>query len=453
MSAIYTLISNVTNWFWGLPVLIILIGGGLYLTFMIGGLQFRKFGLILKKTFGSLFDKEAQKKRLETTGVTPLQAFISAIGCTIGTGNIVGAAAAIGMGGPGALFWMWISALMAMAVKYGEVTLSIRYRQKVNGEYHGGAYMYIKEGLKSKTFATIMVVIMLVATTIVAGTHGSSIRGNFELLGLPSETAAVVCGIFLLVVIFLGSRGLHKITGVMVPCMTAFYLVCALIVVGVNIGSVPAMFVEVFKGAFSGTAAIAGFGGAALAETIRYGLARGVFSNDAGLGIQALIYAESEENKDPVECGIWAIFETFVDTIIVCSLTCFMVMTTGVWNSGAPGFELTATAMESVLGGFGRIGCIIAMILFALSSQIGICNVVKRQAHVLTGKKWCAYGAGAVFFMVVMAACLADIEKAFIFADFGNAIVMSINIIAIILLSKELRKLTKEWCDRQIVNK
>lgn len=451
--AFYNFISNITNWFWGIPVVLILIGGGFFLTIKIRGIQFRKFGVIWKKTFGSLFDKEAQKKRLETTGVTPLAAAWSALGCTIGTGNIVGAATAIALGGPGALFWMWLSALAAMAVKYGEAVLSIRYREKRVDGYFGGLYMYIKNGLNNKALAGITAVIMLVAGTIVAGSHGASIKGSFVQMGMPSISAVVVCGIFVLAVLIFGTRGLNKITGIMIPFMTAFYLVLSIVVVFANIGNIGPVIVSIFKGAFCGQAAIAGFGGAALAQTVRWGLARGVFSNDAGLGFQAVLYAEAEDNKDPAETGCWAIAETFIDTIVVCSLTCFMVLLSGVWQTGASGLELASAAISTVFGEFGRIGCLISMILFALSSQIGICNVVRRQSIALTGKKAAGYIAGAIFFVVVIAACMFDIEQAFVFADFGNGIILTLNVIAIILLSKELRSAVDGWLERPEVSR
>lgn len=450
LSSVYNAVSAFTNWLWGIPILLILVGGGIILTVIIGGIQFTKFGFIMRNTLGSLFDREEQRRK-KALGVSPAQAVIAALGTTIGTGNIVGAASAIALGGPGALFWMWVSGIVAMAIKYCEVTLSVKYRRKNDkGDgYLAGPFMYIKEGLHNIPLAYIMGASMLIAMTIVAGVHASSITASLGSVGVPPWAACVLIVIAVLVVVIGGFKSLCRITDVMVPVMTAFYLICSLVVILANIGSIGAVLIAVFKGAFTGWAVTGGFVGATLAATVRWGLARGVFSNDAGLGLQAIMHAQADSIEHPAAQGIWAIFETFVDTIVVCSLTGFMVLFTGVWESGASGEALAATALSSVLGGFGRYGCTIAMVLFALSSMIGIGDAVKVQSLEISGSRLISRAAQAIFIGVVVASCLADIQAVFVFADLGNGITLSINIIAMILMGKVLRETTREWFDQQ----
>ena len=450
LSTIYNAISAFTDWLWGIPILLILVGGGIVLTVIIGGIQFTKFPFIMKQTMGSLFNREEQRRKREL-GISPAQAVIAALGTTIGTGNIVGAASAIVLGGPGALFWMWVSGLVAMAIKYCEVTLSVKYRQKNDkGDgYLSGPFMYIKEGLHNKPLAYIMGISMLVAMTIVAGVHASSVTTSLGSVGIPSWVACVLTLAAVLVVVIGGFRGLCRITDIMVPVMTAFYLVCSLIVIIANIGNIGTVFVAIFKGAFSGWAITGGFAGATLAATVRWGLARGVFSNDAGLGLQSIMHAQADSIEHPAAQGIWAVFETFIDTIVVCSLTGFMVLLTGVWESGAGGEALASNALRSVLGNFGHYGCVIAMVLFALSSMIGIGDTVKVQSLEISGSPLASRAAQVVFIGVVAASCLANIQAVFVFADLGNGIALSINIISMILLGKVLRDTTREWFDQQ----
>lgn len=445
---IYEIASDFTGWLWGIPILIVLIGGGILITLIIGGVQFTRFGFIMKHTLFSLFDRQEQARK-RALGISPAQAVTAALGTTIGTGNIVGVASAIALGGPGALVWMWICGFVAMAIKYAEVTLSCNYRQSnpKGGGYLAGPFMYIRDGLHSSFLAYVVGFCMLVAMVLVAAVHSSTITNTLGAVKVSPIVTCVLLVVIVAVIVAGGFRRLVQVTDKMVPFMTVFYLVCSVIVIGANIGNAGNVFYAIFNGAFKGQAAVGGFAGAALASTIRWGLARGVFSNDAGLGLQAILHSQAEGIDHPAQQGMWAVFETFVDTILVCSLTGFMILFSGVWQSGHGGGALASEAMTSVLGSVGQWGYISAVILFALSSMIGIGETVKVQSLEIFKSVTVSWLMQAFFIIVVALGCVAHIQSAFVIADMGNGIILILNIISIILLGGTLRSLTSDWFD------
>lgn len=445
MSAIYDLISSFTNWLWGIPILILLVGGGVILSVIIGGVQFLNLGFIFKKTVGTLFDKEEQAKK-KAAGITPFQALTAALGATVGTGNIVGVGTAIALGGPGALFWMWVCGFLAMGIKYSEVTMSIQYREKqADGSYRGGPFMYMKEGLHCAPLAVVFGVMMLVTMSFICCVHGSAITSNLASVGVPGIVSCIIMVAFMVAIILGGMKGLVKITDKMVPIMSVLYIICGIIVIFANIGNIGTVFVSIFKGAFTGTAAVGGFAGAAFSAALRNGLARGVFSNDAGLGLSASIQAQAEAIDHPAQQGMWAVVETFIDTIIICTFTGLMILFTGVWTTGEGGATLAATALGTVLGPVGKYGCVISLVLFGISSLIADLQGARIQAVAMFKSD----KLGRVFQILILALVIVgsfvDISKAFMLADFGNGIVLLLNIPALILLGKVLRKTTREW--------
>ena len=450
LGTIYNGILAFTDWMWGLPVLIILVGGGIVLSLFIGNVQFTKFGFIMKRTFGTLFDRKAEKARREQ-GITSLQAVTAALGGTIGTGNIVGVSAAILMGGPGALFWMWVCGFVAMGIKYCEVLLGVKYRQKNErtGNYLAGPFVYVRDGLHLKALAYIITAFLLAATIIVAAVHSSTISGTMASVGISPVISAILCVAVCTSIVLGGMKWLVKMTDKMVPFMTVFYILCTLVVIFANIGQIGTVFASIFKGAFTGQAATGGFAGATLLFTIRQGLARGVFSNDAGCSTQAILHAQAETIVYPAEQAIWAVFETFIDTIVVCSMTGFMVLFSGVWTSGESEATLAATAMSTVLGNFGRYGCILALVLFALSSLMAIAQTVPVQAIEVFGSTKVMRLLQVLFLVAVVAGCLTDVQSTFIIADLGNGLTLYVNMICMMLLGKVLRSSTKEYFDAQ----
>ncbi len=445
MENIIGAIAAFHDFLWGMPALIILVGGGIVLTLFINGVQFTRFGFIMKNTFGSLFDKEEQTKRKEA-GVSPVQALTAALGTTIGTGNIVGVGAAIGVGGPGALFWMWICGFLAMAIKYSEVVMSIQYREKdPSGGYKAGPQMYIKRGLNCAPVAFLIGVLMCFGMSVIAAVHSGSVAGNLSEVGV---SATVTCVILVAVVAYIAVGGMKRlvhITDKVVPAMTVFYLLLALIVIVPNLGNIGTVLAEIFKGAFTGQAAVGGFAGATLSATVRNGLARGVLSNDAGLGAQAIVHSQADSIDHPAQQGMWAIFETFVDTIVVCTLTGLCILFTGVWQSGASGETLAASAMSSVLGVVGQYGCILALVLFGLSSLIGLVDAVRIQAVTMFHNAVVGRAFQVLFILCIVGGCLLDMGTVLLMADTANAIILFITMICLFLLGGQIRKLTKEW--------
>lgn len=446
-SSIYNVIAAITNWIWGLPVLILLVGGGIIISAIIGCIQLRRFGFIMKNTIGSLANKEEQAKK-KAAGVSPFQAVTAALGGTVGTGNIVGAGAAIATGGPGALFWMWVCGFIAMAIKFAEVTLSCAYRKKdEDGSYKAGPFMYIKDGLHCLPWAVVFGVMMLITLCVICGVHSSAIITNLASVGVSKYLALVMILVVLVIVIVFGMRGLVSISDKLVPIMSGLYILVALGVIILNVGNIGTVLSEIFKGAFTGQSAVGGFTGVSVASTIRFGLARGVFSNDAGLGLSASVQAQAEAIDHPAQQGMWAVFEVFLDTIIICSLTGFMILFTGVWQSGDTGATLAATALGSTYGIIGQIGCIICLVLFGLSSLLTAFQAVMIQAVSMFSSKVIGHVFQAFIIAMIVLGCLTDINSVYLLADFGNGVVLFLNIPAIVLLGKTLRKKTKEWFD------
>lgn len=362
----------------------------------------------MKNTVGTLFDKEEQERK-KALGVSPFQAVTAALGSTIGTGNIAGVGAAIATGGPGALFWMWVCGLVAMAIKFSEVTMSLL------------------------TLCTI------------GGVHSGAIADNLEPVGISRMATCVVVVAVVVAVMLGGMKRLVTVTDKMVPFMSGVYVVCAVIIVGANIGNLGAAVREIFVGAFTGQAAVGGFTGAAVSATIRYGLARGVFSNDAGLGLQATIHAQAAGIDHPAQQGMWAVFETFFDTIIICSLTGFMIIFSGVWQTGEAGSTLSSLAFESVLGTSGRYLCLFCLTLFAVSSIISNSQGLRIQATAATNNLFVVNTLLVIFVIMIIGGCVTDMASVFVLTDFGNGIVIFLNVPSLILLGGELRRLTKEW--------
>lgn len=445
LETVYNGISAFTDWLWGLPILFLLIGGGLVLTVLIGGVQFTRFGFIFKNTLGTVFNKDLQEEK-KKGGVTPYQGMIAALSATVGTGNIVGVGAAIALGGPGALFWMWVCGFVAMAIKYAEVTMACAYREKqADGSYKAGPYMYIRDGLHCKPVAILFGIAMIVTLSFISSVHASALTSNLGGIGVNKYIACGIIVLFIVLVIFGGMKALVKITEKMVPIMAGIYLVFALIVIVANIGNIGSVLVSIFKGAFTGTAALGGFTGATLAATVRWGLARGVFSNDAGLGLSASVQGQVASIDHPAQQGMWAIIETFLDTIVICTLTGLLILFSGVWSIDGESATYAARAMETVFGSIGHFGCVLSLVLFGLSSLITNTEGCGIQAESMFNSKLVGRLFQIFLLAVVVLGCLTDISKAFMLADFGNGICLLLNVPALILLGKGLRSLSREW--------
>ena len=454
---------------WGPWMLLLLVGTGVFLSGKVGFIQFAKFGYAMKNTIGKIF----QKQSAAGGEVTPFQAMTTALAATVGTGNIAGVTGAIAVGGPGAVFWMWISALFGMVTKYAEVVLAIKYRERnAKGDWVGGPMYYIKNGLGKKwswlavLFALLgglaafgignMTQVNTIATTFNTtlnafggNTEASAITLFGQIVPVSSIAVGAVVAVIVALVLFGGIKRIGAVTEKMVPFMAAIYIVCALCVVFTNLGSVGKIFGMIFKGAFSAEAALGGAFGITIMQTIQKGVGRGVFSNEAGLGSAPMAHAASSE-IDPVKQGLYGIFEVFMDTIVICSLTALTLLCgveAGVditWGQSA-GAELIIASFSTVFGGkFGSLIIAIAISLFALSTILSWSLYGTRCCEFLLGHK-ATLVYQILFVCVVIIGATLDLELVWNIADTLNGFMAVPNLIALLGLSGMVVKLTKDY--------
>lgn len=337
-------------------MLALLVGTGVYLSVRVGFIQVGKFGYMWKNTIGTLFDGKHKDKLVD--GITPFQAVSTALASTVGTGNITGIATAITIGGPGAVFWMWVSAFFGMVTKYSEILLALTFREKnAKGENVGGPMYYIENGLGWKWMAVLFAIFAALASFGIGNmTQSNSIAQALEqTFSIPTWISGVIVAIVVAVVILGGIKSIASVNEKVVPFMAAFYIVCAVIVLIVNFQNIPHAFALIFENAFTLPSAAGGAAGYTIVMAMRYGFARGVFSNEAGLGSAPIAHAASS-TQDPVEQGLWGIFEVFLDTIVICTLTALVVLTSGLWNtSGLDGAPLSIAAFNQAIPHIGRL--------------------------------------------------------------------------------------------------
>jgi alanine or glycine:cation symporter, AGCS family len=436
-------VGAVSAWLWGPPVIIILAGTGIYLTLLLKFVQFRYPVYIFQQTLGSIF----KKPKGEGT-VTPLQALTSALSATIGAANIVGVPAAIMFGGPGALFWMWVIALMGMALKFSESVLAVRYREKnEKGEFVGGPMYYMKNGLNMKWlgvwFAFALMIELIPSIMVQGNAVASTVQESFEVDGLYTGIAIAV---IVSLIVFGGIKRIGKVTEKLVPFMAILYVGTCLVILFMNIEKLPNVLNLVFSHAFQPMSAIGGFAGVAVAETVRWGFARGLYSNEAGLGTAPIAHAAATTDH-PVRQGLWSIIGIVIDTLIVCTATGFVVISSGVWTAeGAldnPS-ALTTQAFGSYLGSTGSLIVTISLIFFVLSTIVVIIYYGAKQAEFLFGLK----AALMIKFVYIAAIILGSVGAAQViwqFLDLALVAILIPNILAVLLLSKEVRRLTQEF--------
>ena len=438
-------ISAGLNWLngivWGVPMLVLILGVGLYLTF---GLRLRSI-LQVPLSLAFLWRGRVREGKGE---ITPFNALMTELSATIGTGNIAGVATAIFLGGPGAIFWMWMTALVGMATKYAEAVLAVRYReQDSRGEWVGGPMYYIRNGLGAK-WNWLAVAFALFASIAGFGI-GNMVQANSVAHALNNSLAipewATGAVLFLLVgaVLIGGIQRIAAVAGKLVPFMAITYVAAGLIVLVLNIGAIPAALGLIFSHAFTPAAATGGFAGAAVWAALQFGVARGVFSNEAGLGSAPIAHAAAQ-TKGPVSQGLIAMLAPFIDTIIVCTFTALVVLTSGVWTSGQTGAALTSSAFEAALPVVGHHIVAFSLTLFAFTTLLGWSYYSERSLEYLFGVRiikpfrivWCI----AVFVG-------ATVELAFVWllADTLNALMAIPNLIALALLSPVVFALSREF--------
>jgi alanine or glycine:cation symporter, AGCS family len=432
-------IQTVNGWAWGPIMLMLLLGTGFYLSIGLRFITVRKipaaFSMLLKGRKGQ-GDGE----------ISPFSALMTSLSATIGTGNIAGVATAIVLGGPGALFWMWITALVGMATKYAEAVLAVHFREKdANGKYSGGPMYYIKNGLNKRWHWLGFLFALFgsmagfgLANTVQSNSVSQVLFKTFE---IPQYVTGLVLMVMVGAVVLGGIKRIASVANWLVPLMAISYLSMGLIVIGMNITAVPAAIVTIVDSAMNGAAAAGGFAGASVWLAIRFGVARGVFSNEAGLGSAPIAHAAAQ-TKGPVQQGMIAMLGTFIDTLIVCSVTGLVIVITGVITSGETGANLTAMAYAQAFPG-GDMVVTIGLCLFAFTTMIGWSYYGERCVVYLFGVR------GIVPFRIlwvlaIPVGTLVDLETVWLLADTLNAFMAIPNLVALLLLAPLVFKLTRE---------
>lgn len=456
LSTIEAINSAVNNFIWGVPAMICIIGVGLVLSFRTRFLQIRKFPYAMKVTFGRMF-----KKREASDGaMTPFQAVCTALAATVGTGNIAGVAGAIAIGGPGAVFWMWISAILGMCTKFSEVTLAVHFREKnVHGDLVGGPMYYIKNGLK-KHWHWLAYLFSAFGVLTVFGTGNATqvntittainaALTNYHVISKDAvPTVNLVVGIILAILIALillgGIRRIGRVTEKLVPFMALIYIVLAVGVIILNIGHVPAVFASIVEGAFH-PAAVTGGAVGSFFMSMKKGVSRGIFSNEAGLGTGSIAHACADTRK-PVKQGFFGIFEVFVDTIVICTLTALVILCSQVPVSygQAAGAELTISGFTATYGNWVSIFTAVAMCCFAFSTIIGWGLYGTRCIEFLFGSR-VNKPFMLVYALVAIVGATMDLGLMWSIAETFNGLMAIPNLIAVFLLSGVVVKLVKEY--------
>lgn len=449
-------INNLINDFvWGVPAMICIVGVGLYLTFRTRFIQIRKFGTSLRLTLGKVFKKGEAKHG----SITPFQAVCTALAATIGTGNIAGVAGAIAIGGPGAIFWMWMSALLGMCTKFCEVTLAVHFREKnKKGEYVGGPMYYIKNGLHKRWHWLAFVYAffgMITAfgignttqvNTITTAINEALINFNFINKGDTLTTNIIIgCIVALVAIVILmgGIKRIGTVTEKLVPFMAILYVILALGVIFVNINSLPKVFGSIFEGAFNPLAVTGGVVGSFFLS-VKKGVSRGIFSNEAGLGTGAIAHAAAHTDS-PVNQGYFGIFEVFIDTIVICTLTALVILCSGVSIPfGNPaGAELTISSLTSTYGNWISIFTAIALCCFAFSTLVGWGLYGARCVEFLFSNK-AVRPFTIVYSLMSILASVLNLGFVWTIADTFNGLMSIPNLIALFLLGGTLIKILKE---------
>ena len=463
MVEIITAINKALNDFiWGVPAMVCIIGVGLYLSFRTGFLQIRKFAYSMKCTIGRIFEK----KKASEGSITPFQAVYTALAATVGTGNIAGVAGAIAVGGPGAVFWMWISALLGMCTKFAEVTLAVHFRERnAKGDYVSGNMYYIKNGLGKKwmwlaylyAFFGICAVFgtgnATQVNTITAAINTALI--NYNLLSADSTAGSnLIIGIFICIIVALiligGVKRIGRVSEKLVPLMALLYIVLGIGLIVIKFDRIPAVFAMIIQGAFNPKAVTGGIVGSFFIS-MKKGVSRGIFSNEAGLGTGSIAHA-CADTKDPVRQGMFGIFEVFMDTIVICTMTALIILLSGV---GIPfgkdaGAELTISGFTMVYGNWVSIFTAIAMCCFAFSTIVGWGLYGARCAEFLFGSK-ILLPFNIAYALISIVGATVDLGLIWGISETFNGFMTVPNLIGVFLLTPVVVKLTREYFKKETI--
>lgn len=469
LNSIVESITNINgvlnNFIWGPIMLVFFLCVGLMFTVRTKVFQVTHIKYWLDVTFLQLF-KKGNRKVLRTDdkhAISQFQSLCTALAATIGVGNISGVAIALALGGPGAIFWMWLSAFLGMMTNYAENALGIKYRYKnEKGNWIGGAMIYIEKGLGWKWLAVIFSVFCVFASFGIGNmSQGNEIaNGLANSFGIPKTVTALIIMALAALVILGGIKRIASVTEKIVPFMAITYIIGALIIIFCNIGSVPSAFASIFQNAFNLPSAAGGAAGFTIMLAMRRGISRGVFSNEAGLGSSVMVHSASDV-KEPIVQGMWGIFEVFADTLVVCTMTALTILTSGVYDyteyanyigTSLPehlksGVALTSAAFESIFGSFGSQFISIAVMLFAFSTILGWSYYGERAVEYLFGLKAIPFYK-VLFIIIIFIGCKASLSLVVDISDTFNGFMALPNLIAVTLLSGQVIQMTKEYLSK-----
>jgi len=437
MDLINDFLKQLSGLIWGAPLVIMLLGTGLYLTYLLKGVQFRAFlhafKLIFHKEHGSEGD------------ISHFAALMTALAATVGIGNIVGVATAITLGGPGAVFWMWMTGFVGMATKYSEILLAQKYRQKGQHGMRGGPMYYLRDGANMPRLAVMFAVFAVIASFGIGNmTQANATAAIFHSkFGVDTLVSGVVMMTLTALVILGGIKSIGRFTSFLVPFMILVYVSASLVVLCINADKLPSAFMMIIDGAFNGTAATGGFLGASIIAAMRYGTARGFFSNESGLG-SAPIAGAAARTKDPVKQALVGMTQTFIDTLVVCTMTALIILTAPAWTQGVSAAELTTVSFAYTLGNTGVIIVAVATALFAYSTLIGWSYYGEKSIEFLLGEK-SIRPYRVIFVVFVLIGSTSTLEAVWNFSDVANGLMAIPNLIALFVLSKVVKDETERY--------
>lgn len=437
------------NIIWGLPMVILMIGTGIFLTLLTKGVIFTKFNIVMRYTTKTLF-KKVDKSQLEEGAITPFQAVCTALAATVGTGNIVGVALAIATGGPGAVFWLWISALVGMVIKYCEVTLSQAYRTTNDkGEIVGGPMYYISKGMGKKWLAILFAIFGGFASLgIGASVQANALAGGVNAtFGAPTWIIGIIVAVLGALIFIGGIKRIATVTEFLVPFMSILYIAGALVVLCINIDQIPAAFGLIIKNTFTGTAAVGGFLGATVMYACRVGMARGVFTHEAGMGSAPIAHA-SASTDHPARQGLWGAFEVFFDSIVMCTVTALVILTSGLWHDSelvGDTRAMSSLAFENAFTG-GQYIVTVGLCLFAFATIVAWYYYGEKCIEYLSkGNKLVKFIYQIIYTLMIFWGCVASLDAVWEFADLFNGLMAVPNLIALIALSPVIKRLSDNF--------
>ena len=438
------LVAAVSAWIWGPPMMILLVGGGLWLNIRIDFFPIRYFPFIIRETFGRILTKPTGEGT-----ISPFQAACSALASTIGGSNIIGVPVAIAFGGPGAIFWMWVTALVGFATKFSEIALGLKYREKnKEGTYVGGPMYYLAKGSGLPFLGAVYAFFLMIELVPSISTQTVNVVQTAASVGVPNVVTGLVVTTIVGLVVIGGIKRIAQVTSRLVPFMALLYICTALVIILINVDKLPGVFLLIFEHAFSPSAAFGGFAGASIASTLRWGVARGCYSNEAGMGTASIAHAAAVTDH-PTRQAMWGVFGIMVDTMIICTTTAIVILITDVWTAvpAAQAGAMPALAFQQLLGnGLGGGIVTICLLLFVISTIIVIIFFGEKQAEYLFGIGFSKVMRG-VYLAAIMAGSVIELEFLYQFLDILLASIVVPNMIGMVLMAGQVKEMKDEFLD------